>query len=140
MKIELEKTIIEVSSKFEKTNNAFVINILKDHVEELQIFHGGLIEQISPESQDFNFSFNLAFDNEKERLEKFKSLKIAEEFTFYEWDGIPFYALNVGNNPERTTEIAIIILSEVYEFDLHENFEFETIDLGQIQPTPYSPF
>jgi hypothetical protein len=128
----LIKTLTTTANRFEETNNAFLINIIKDNVVILQIVHGGLIEQVRTDENKFNFSFNVTFDNEIDNQDKFTALEISKEFKHYEWDGIPCYALNVGNDKRKAEEIAILILTEVYGFDLKDLFEFEVYDQGRM--------
>ena len=128
----LIKTLTASANRFEKTNNAFLINIIKDNVVILQIVHGGLIEQVRTDENKFNFSFNVTFDNEKDNQNKFTALEISNDFKYYEWDGIPCYALNVGNDKKKAEEIAIIILTKVYGFDSKDLFEFEVYDQGRM--------
>ena len=125
-------TLTTTANKFEKTNNAFLINIIKDNVVILQIVHGGLIEQVRTEENNFNFSFNVTFDNEKDNQNKFTALELSKGFKYYEWDGIPCYALNVGNDKKKAEEIAITILTKVYGFDSKDLFEFEIYDQGRM--------
>lgn len=128
----LMKTLAVTSERFEKSNNAFLINIIKDNVVLLQIIHGGLIEQVRTKENSFNFSFNLTFDNEKENQNKFIALEISKDFKYYEWDGIPCYALNVGNDKKKAEKTAITILNKVHGFDSKEMFEFEIYDQGKM--------
>ncbi len=132
LKTGLIKTITVTAEKFEKSNNAFLINVIKDNVVVLQMIHGGLIEQVRTNENSFNFSFNVTFDNEKENQNKFTSLEISKDFKYYEWDGIPCYALNVGNDKKKAEKIAITILNKVYGFDSKEMFEFEIYDQGKM--------
>lgn len=128
----LRKTLEITSNKFEESNHAFIINIIKDNIVVLQIVHGGMIEQIKTEHNEFNFSFNVTFDNEKENQDRFVALEISEDFKYYEWSNIPCFALNAGNDKKKVEEIAIIILNKVYGFDLKDTFEFEIHDQGKI--------
>ena len=128
----LINTLTTTANRFEKSNNAFLINIIKDNVVILQIVHGGLIEQARTEENTFNFSFNVPFDNEKDNQNRFTALKISKDFKYYEWDGIPCYALNVGNDKNKAEEIAIKILTKVYGFDSKDLFEFEIYDQGRM--------
>ncbi|MDO1514558.1 hypothetical protein Q2T41_18035 [Maribacter confluentis] len=128
----LINTLTITANRFEKSNNAFLINIIKDNVVILQIVHGGLIEQARTEENTFNFSFNVTFDNEKDNQNRFTALKISKDFKYYEWDGIPCYALNVGNDKNKAEEIAIKILTKVYGFDSKDLFEFEIYDQGRM--------
>lgn len=121
----LVNTLTTTANRFEKSNNAFLINIIKDEVVILQIIHGGLIEQVRTEENTFNFSFNVTFDNEKDNQNRFTALEISKDFKYNEWDGTPRYALNVGNDKKKTVEIAITILTKVYGFDSKDLFEFE---------------
>nr|WP_299387544.1 hypothetical protein [Allomuricauda sp.] len=125
-------TLTTTANRFEKSNNAFLINIIKDNTVVLQIVHGGLIEQVRTEENAFNFSFNVTFDNQKDNQNKFTALEISKNFKYYEWDGIPCYALNVGNDKKKTEAIAITILTEVYGFDPKDMFEFEIYDQGRM--------
>ena len=128
----LINTLTTTTNKFEKSNNAFLINIIKDNVVILQIIHGGLIEQVRTEENTFNFSFNVTFDNEKDSQNRFTALEISKDFNYYEWDGIPCYALNVGNDKKKAEVIAITILTKVYGFDSKDLFEFEIYDQGRM--------
>jgi hypothetical protein len=128
----LLKTLTTTANRFEKTNHAFLINIIKDNVVMLQIVHGGLIEQVRTAENNFNFSFNVTFDNEKDNQNKFIALEISKDFKYYEWDGIPCYALNVGNDKKKAEQIAITILTKVYGFDSKDLFEFEIYDQGRM--------
>ena len=128
----LRNTLTATADRFEKSNNTFLINLIKDNVVVLQIVHGGLIEQVRTKENPFNFSFNVTFDNEKDNQKKFTALEISKDFKYYEWDGIPCYALNVGNDKKKAEEIAITILSKVYGFDSKEMFEFEIYDQGKM--------
>ena len=134
--VELQTGLINplttTANRFEKSNNAFLINIIKDNVVILQIVHGGLIEQARTEENTFNFSFNVTFDNEKDNQNKFTALEISKDFKYYEWDGIPCYALNVGNNKKKTESIALTILTKVYGFKEKDLFEFEIYDQGRM--------
>ena len=58
----LRKTLETASKKFEKSNNAFIINIIKDNIVVLQIVHGGMIEQVKTKNNEFSFAFNVTFD------------------------------------------------------------------------------
>lgn len=128
----LMKTLTTTADRFEKANNAYLINIIKDNVVILQIVHGGLIEQVRTDDNKFNFSFNVTFDNEKDNQNKFTALEISKVFKYYEWNGIPCYALNVGTDKKKAEEIAMIILTEVHGFDSTDLFEFEVYDHGRI--------
>ncbi|MBJ2176486.1 hypothetical protein JBL43_19705 [Aureibaculum sp. A20] len=125
-------TLVITSQKFEKINNAFLINLIKDNVVTLQILHGGMLEQTRTAENVFNFSFNLTFDNEKANQDKFTTLDISKDFTYYEYEGIPCYAFNAGNDTKKVSEIALLILEKVYGYNQDEVFEFEIHDQGQM--------
>ncbi|GAA3519333.1 hypothetical protein GCM10022393_36890 [Aquimarina addita] len=128
------KNILKITAdRFENNNHAFLINLAKDNVVTVQIVHGALIEQISTPTNEFNFSINLPFDNEQEELTKFKELKISDEFKYYEFDGIPCYVMNFGNDQKLTYEIVLDVLREVYHFEKSDIFEFEIFDQGPIR-------
>ncbi|WP_459210877.1 hypothetical protein [Aquimarina rhabdastrellae] len=125
--------ILELTSKqFETYNHAFLINLISENEVVLQLMHGVLIEQIQTEKSEFNFSINLSFDNEKEAEDRFKALDISKEFTYYEFDTIPCYVLNMGNNHTRIQKIVHMILERVYGYSKVAMFEFELYDQGMV--------
>ncbi|MGI9532437.1 hypothetical protein [Lutimonas sp.] len=128
----LTKTLELTANRFEKTNNAYLINLTKDNTVIMQIVHGALVEKTAKPGNPFNFSFNLTFDNEKTNEDTFKNLELSKKFEFYEWDGIPCYALNVGNDKLETKKIALEILNKVYGYSSDELFEFELFDQGRL--------
>ncbi|WP_108868072.1 hypothetical protein [Aquimarina aquimarini] len=128
----LTKTLELTAHRFEKTNNAFLINLIKDNTVIMQIVHGALVEKTAKPGNPFNFSFNLTFDNEKTNENAFKNLELSKNFEYYEWDGIPCYALNVGNNKPEAKKIALEILNKVYGYDSDELFKFELFDQGRL--------
>jgi hypothetical protein len=65
-------------------------------------------------------------------LNKFRELDIKNEFTYYEFDGIPCYALNFGNDRKKTNKIVLEILEKVYGFASSEIFQFEVFDQGKL--------
>lgn len=130
--VGLIKTLELAADRFEKTNNAFLINLTKDNTVVMQIIHGALIEKTVKLGNPFNFSFNLTFDNEKTNQDAFTNLELSKKFEYYEWDGIPCYALNVGNDKQKTKEIALEILNTVYGYSSDELFEFEIFDQGRL--------
>ncbi len=121
----LIQTLATTAERFEQSNSPYLIDVIKDNVVVLQILHGGLIEQLEGGENSFNFSLNLTFDGEKENQDKFTALSISNEFKYYEWDGIPCYALNVGNDQKKAEKITLIVLEQVYGFNLKDQFAFE---------------
>ena len=132
LEIGLTKTLELTADRFEKTNNAYLINLTKDNTVIMQIVHGALVEKTAKPGNPFNFSFNLTFDNGKTNEDTFKNLELSKKFEFYEWDGIPCYALNVGNDKLEAKKIALVILNKVYGFSSDELFEFELFDQGRL--------
>lgn len=121
----LIQTLATTAERFEQSNSPYLIDVIKDNVVVLQILHGGLIEQLEGGENSFNFSLNLTFDGEKENQDKFTALSISNEFKYYEWDGIPCYALNIGNDQKKAEKITLIVLEQVYGFNLKDQFAFE---------------
>lgn len=121
----LIQTLATTAERFEQSNSPYLIDVIKDNVVVLQILHGGLIEQLEGGENSFNFSLNLTFDGEKENQDKFTALNISKEFKYYEWDGIPCYALNIGNDQKKAEKITLIVLEQVYGFNLKDQFAFE---------------
>ncbi|RZS91863.1 hypothetical protein [Aquimarina brevivitae] len=129
----LRNTLKLVADRFEKDNHAYLINLAKDNSVIIQIVHGALIQQTSTPKNEFNFSLNLTFDNQIDELNSFRELKIASEFINYEWDGIPCFAVNFGNNLEKANRIVLEVLQKVYGFKPDDIFEFEIYDQGKIR-------
>ncbi len=129
----IRTTLKSASAKFEKNNHAYMINIIHENTVVLQIVHGGLIEQLREDGNGFNFSFNLPFDNEKENQAKFLNLEISKGFKYYEWEGIPCYAVNVKNDAQKAETFALLILQDVYGFGIEDVFKFEIFDQGKIR-------
>ncbi|MDY8135459.1 hypothetical protein [Aquimarina sp. 2201CG5-10] len=130
--IGLKNTLKSTADKFENKNHAFLINLAKGNIVIMQIVHGALIEQTATQTNSFNFSINLTFDNEREALKRFKKLKISEKFKYYEYDGITCYAINFGNDQKVTSDVTLEILNKVYGFEYSDIFEFEIFDQGPI--------
>jgi len=128
----LRNSLQQTSDKFEKINHAFLINITKDNNVVMQIIHGVLIQEPKIQKKDFNFTLNLTFDNEINNLQKFRKLDFINEFAYYEFDQIPCYAINFGNNQHKTYKMVIEILKKVYGFKESDTFEFEIYDQGPV--------
>lgn len=129
----LKNTLKITADRFENKNHAFLINIAKDNVVILQVVHGALIEQTATPENSFNFSINLTFDNEMEKLAEFRKLEVANDFEYYEFDGIPCFAKNFGNDQEKTHMVLLEILNKVYGFENSDIFEFEIYDQGLVK-------
>lgn len=129
----LRNTLKITADRFESKNHAFLINLAKDNNVIIQIVHGALIEQTATPENSFNFSLNLTFDNEMEKLAKFKNLEISDDFEYYEFDGIPCFAKNLGKDQEKAKKVLLEILNKVYGFENSDIFEFEIYDQGPIR-------
>lgn len=129
----LKNTLRITADRFENKNHAFLINLAKDNNVIMQIVHGALIEQTATPENSFNFSINLTFDNEMEKLAKFRKLEMADDFEYYEFDGIPCFAKNLGNDQEKTQKVLLEILNKVYGFENSDIFEFEIYDQGPVR-------
>ena len=129
----LKNTLKITADRFENKNHAILINLAKDNTVIIQVLHGALIEQTVTPENSFNFSINLTFDNEMEKLAKFRTLEIVNNFEYYEFDGIPCYAINLGNDQEKTQKVLLEILNKVYGFKNSDIFEFEIYDQGPVR-------
>lgn len=129
----LKNTLKITADRFENKNHAFLINLAKDNTVIMQVVHGALIEQTASPTNSFNFSINLTFDNEMEKLAKFRTLELVDDFEYYEFNGIPCYAMNMGNNQEKTQKMLLEILNKVYGFENSDMFEFEIYDQGPVR-------
>lgn len=127
----LDKALNFSLEKFEKSNHAYLINLIVENHVILQILHGGMMEQTVAAGNPFNHSFNLTFDEENEMEEKFLALEISKEFQAYEWNEINSYAFNAGNDQTKTKELALEILDKVYGFKMDTMFEIEIFDQGK---------
>ena len=126
----LKETLASTSKRFEKRNHPFLINVVKDKSVVIQIVHGALVKQTRTFTNYFNYSIHIPFYEQDENLSKFKNLDISKEFIFYEWDGIPFYAYNFGNDQNKTYQWVMSILLKVFGFNKEDIFEFEIFDQG----------
>lgn len=129
----LKNTLKNTADRFESKNHAFLINLAKENTIIMQVVHGALIEQTTTPENSFNFSINLTFDNEMAKLDKFRTLEIVDDFKHYEFEGIPCFAMNIGNNQEKTREVLLEILKKVYGFKNSDIFEFEIYDQGPVR-------
>ncbi|ANH61450.1 hypothetical protein [Dokdonia donghaensis] len=129
----LKNTLKITADRFENKNHAFLINLAKDNTVIMQVIHGALIEQTATAENSFNYSINLTFDNEMEKLAKFRTLEVVEDFEYYEFDGIPCFVMNLGNDQEKTQKVLLEILNKVYGFENSDIFEFEIYDQGPLR-------
>jgi len=129
--IGLEKVLEKASQTFGKNNHAYLINIVRNDTVLFQIIHGGMLNEIRTKNNEFNFSFSLSFDNEKEKEQKFKELKVAKNFKYYEFDNIPSYAINFGNNKENALNTVLEVINKVYNYSSKDLFVFEIYDQGK---------
>ncbi|AOW19364.1 hypothetical protein [Urechidicola croceus] len=127
----LKKILRRTAERFEKKNHVYIINLIIHHGVEFQINHGALVQQTATEFNEFNFSLNIPFESKKKE-QAFKKLSFANEFKYYEFQELPNYALNLGNDQEKAYQIVFEILKEVYGFKNSTVIEFETHDQGRI--------
>jgi hypothetical protein len=132
----IESTLVDAIKKFEPTNNAFLLTIYHQDTAILQIIHRSYIEQTRKPNDEFGFVIHLAFDptfpEEVEKHDKFKTMSIFSSFVYYEWDGIPCYALDFDKDTSKGAEIIITLLKDLYGYDTNTELEIELLDQGHL--------
>jgi len=128
----IEDKLDEAITEFEPTNSSFLFTVFHNDTAIVQIVHRSVIEQTRHDNDEFGLAINLPFDpsfeSELYHHDKFKKLNLSKSFTYYEWDGIPIYALDLGLDTKKSARIITQLLSEVYGYDLRSNFEMELLD------------
>lgn len=136
LKGKVEIKLNQALKKFEPTNNAFLLSIFHNDTCIVQIAHRSFIDITRHQDNSFGFALNLTFDqtfeSEIENLKNFKQMDISNQFKYYEWDGIPCYAIDLDKDAEKASMIVADILKDLYGIDDNSKVEIELLDQGRI--------
>ncbi|MDG1477649.1 MAG: hypothetical protein P8Q14_10920 [Vicingaceae bacterium] len=78
-----------------------------------------------------HLTFDSIFETEKRKHEKFKEMKLSEQFISYDREGIPCYALDLGFDSEESANLITDILFDLYDFESEQNYQIELLDQSQ---------
>jgi hypothetical protein len=126
----LREELVFVEEKYIQKNKNFAINISSQSSVLFQIINTSLLESGTVNSQGFglHLSFDVTFEELKDRLEKFKTMAYEAEFEYHYLDGIPTYQIDLGNDKEGLEELVIKLLVDIYEQEI-EKIEVESFEL-----------
>lgn len=132
----IEKELVESLKKFESTNNGFLFSVIYNDTYIIQIVHRSSVDILKPPDNSFGFALNLSFDptfeTEKTYHEKFKQMGNYADFTPYDWDGIPCYAIDLDKDIEKASKLTAEILKAVYGLDQKNKLKLELLDQGRL--------
>jgi hypothetical protein len=132
---KIEGKLNEAITKFEPTISQFLFTIIHNDTAIIQIVNSNEIEALQSQNGKFGMALHLAFDptfeSEIHDHERFKRMKLSEQFTYYDWQGIPCYALELGVENKKNAKLITEILTDLYGYDLKDKFEIELLDQSQ---------
>lgn len=133
LKLDIEKEVTQILYVYEPINNGFILNFMYNEEVVLQVVHQSFVEQLNNKTNKFGFALNITFDPEfegdSERKKKFLETELSQKFVYYEWEGIPCYAIDLGKSIKYVVNTSAWVLQL---FGFTENISFEVIDEGEL--------
>ena len=125
----LRQELLKVENNYLKKGKDFVINIAGEKSVLFQVVGIKMLESNEGNDQGFglHISFDQSFEEETDRIAKFRQTEYAKAFHYHEWDGIPTYQMNLGNDKKQLEILIKRLVEEVYEY------EIESIDLDNFE-------
>ena len=109
----VEKLLNTLTDSFESKNQAFLVNLWVNGEGTLQLLHPNVMKVTYDPNKTFGITTNLNFAEQVKRHEDFKELSCFSEYKYYEYEGIPSYAKNYGNNIKQA-KIQILNILKKY--------------------------
>jgi len=112
-----KEELTKVEKEYMKKDEDFVINISGQQSVLFQIISRRMLASNKDIDKGFglHLSFDQSFEEETERIVKFRRTKYAEQFEYHEWDGIPTYQIDTGKDKKRLEKLIKGLIKEVYE-------------------------
>lgn len=133
---QLKEELKAITETYREPNHGFIYDIRENDNLLLQVVHSSFIQELNASHNEFGLGIAIAYDetfpSEVENHKKFKQSKYISQFTAYEWDGIPCYALNMNTDYESTARLLTGILKDVYGFNASTHFSTDFTDQGAL--------
>ncbi|MEM6321737.1 MAG: DUF2199 domain-containing protein [Bacteroidota bacterium] len=125
-----QEAIIQVQKDFIDRGETFGINLSADGSACFQIIANQMLEKMDSEILGFgiHLPFDQSFEEEIEKLVKFKKTDLVNQFDYYLLDGIPTYQKDLVRDIDLLEVIVKQLITEVYQQKL-DNINIESFEI-----------
>jgi len=124
-----------VLTNIKPKNHIFLLDFINQNIT-LQIIHRSYVDILRHEDDSFGLALHLAFSPSTkinvENFERFKRLIISKQFKSYYFDDTPCFAIDLGDDVEKTTKLTNQLLKDVYGLYDLSTLKIEVSDEGPV--------